>query len=158
MSELIDMLLPSVRLRSIVPHAEEVDLSSLAARCSLVVYFYADNGTHKDAIRACVFHDYRSEFAELNNLVVGISSQSPDAQMAWAARENIQYWMGSDSDFLFARQLGLATIQSDGVCVYEFLTLVVREGRIRNVFYPGEQSEVMRVLEWLVKDGLEKGI
>jgi len=57
----------------------------------------------------------------------------------------------SDTDLLLARALKLPTFQVTGVEMIKRLTLIIRDGRIEEVFYPvfPSDADAGRVMAWL---------
>jgi peroxiredoxin len=128
-----------------------VSLAELARRDSLAVFFYggvASKGVARGRRRGGVgieagarVEGWRDREAELEGLgyrVVGVSSQSSEAQAQFALdRMASSFTFLSDSELLLADDLGLPTGRgSAGERVYEPLTMLVRDGCIWWVFYP----------------------
>jgi peroxiredoxin len=157
LERLVGLPLESLQLRSLDGVPEE--LAYFAARDSLVIYFYPGVDTRTDPAseldadiaQACGFAKHHLEFAAQGYGIVGISTQSPDAQREWAAHAEISYCLASDSDLRLAGQLGLPTSQGAGMRVYQHLTLIVHKGHVRNVFYPLKRPDrdAANVAAWL---------
>jgi len=143
---------------------EEVDLSELGDR--LVVYVYPRTGTPGEPLpagwddipgargctpQACAYRDAFGEFEALGISVVGISTQTPDEQREFAARERIPFPLLSDTDLRLRDSLRLPTFAVDGVTLYKRLTLIVETGEIVKVFYPvfPPDRNATEVLAWL---------
>jgi peroxiredoxin len=99
-----------------------------------------------------------AEFANLSAAVVGISTQSPDEQHEFAAREHIPFPLLSDADLSLAPAVRLPTFDADGITLYKRLTFVAEAGKIVKVFYPvfPPDRDAAEVLGWLrgrVDDG-----
>lgn len=122
----------------------KTSLAELGRRRSLVVFFYpgvqtrtsGDEEADVDTIRAWAWRDHESELRLLDHIVVGVSTQSVEAQMQWASLELLDYMLLSDSELKLAHVLGLPTTRITNQRAFDALTLIVRNGRIVHVFYP----------------------
>jgi peroxiredoxin len=156
------MLLPSVSLRSTT--GELMDHSALAG--TSVVYCYPLTGRPdlvppfgEDEIpgargctpQSCAFKDHHADLQALNARVFGLSAQDTGYQQGAAERLHLPFVLLSDEKLEFTGALNLPTFEVEGKTLIERLTLVVRNGRIEEVFYPvfppGKNAE--EVLEWL---------
>lgn len=104
-----------------------------------------------DAAESRSFAERDLELAALNHHVVGVSSQSSARQLSLATQEALPHLMLSDDRLDLADEMGLPTFESDGLCLYERLTLVVRDGQVEKVFYPvpDPATHASEVAEWL---------
>jgi peroxiredoxin len=159
------MTMPAVRLASTL--GGEVDLAAASAGATrLVAYVYPRTGVPGESLiegwndipgaRGCTpqnaaFRDHITDFSTLGVTIVGISSQSPEEQAEFAARESIPFPLLSDDGFELARALRLPTFEAGGLTHYKRLTLVAREGVIEHVFYPvfPPDQNAAEVLDWL---------
>ena len=66
-------------------------------------------------------------------------------------RLHLPFSLLSDTDLLLARALKLPTFQVTGVEMIKRLTLIIRDGRIEEVFYPvfPSDADAGRVMAWL---------
>jgi peroxiredoxin len=141
------------------------DLGELAAE-KLVLYVYPRAGRPDrpmppgwDEIpgargctpQSCGFRDHASELAASGARVAGLSSQSLEDQVEFAARNRIPYPVISDERLELARYLGLPTFDVDGLTLYKRLALVAERRRIVKVFYPvfPPDRNAEEVLAWL---------
>lgn len=104
-----------------------------------------------DAAHCRAFADHSLEFASMNHRVVGVSSQSATHQLSLATQEALPHVVLSDDQLELAEEMGLPTFEVDGVCLYERLTLIVRDGHVEKVFYPvpDPATHAAEVAEWL---------
>ncbi|HEV2998430.1 MAG TPA: peroxiredoxin [Solirubrobacteraceae bacterium] len=143
----------------------ELDLAR-AARGLLVLYVYPRTGRPGeplpegwDAIpgargctpQSCAFRDHAADLGRLGAEVIGLSAQSPEEQLEFAAREHIPYPLLSDTPLELARVMGLPTFEVAGMRLYRRLTLIARAGRIERVHYPvfPPDRDAGEVLAWL---------
>ena len=145
---LVGMTMPNVSLRSTDRHS--VSLSELPA-LRTVIYCYPMTGVpgkplpeNWDAIpgargctpQACNFRDHNQEFLELGAEVFGLSTQNTEYQREMAERLHLPFEVLSDADFQLCDALRLPTFLVAGTRLLKRLTLIVRGGRIEQVFYP----------------------
>jgi peroxiredoxin len=111
----------------------------------------ADETTGADAAQCREFGEHSLQFASMDHRVVGVSSQSARAQLALAIQEALPHIVLSDDRLELAQEMGLPTYEADGACLYERLTLIVRNGRVEKVFYPvpDPATHAAEVAEWL---------
>lgn len=157
---LIGMDMPEVRL-PFAPDAP-VSLAELARRRSLVVFFYPgiapepvgeeqDEEADVEADRMWGWREHDPELELLRYTVVGVSTQSPEAQAKLAAYELLGYMLLSDTELELAQELALPTMSVAGEELYEPLTLVVEDGRIARAFYPvlDPAGDATSVTNWI---------
>jgi peroxiredoxin len=101
--------------------------------------------------QSCSFRDRHVDFQELGYTVLGLSSQTHEAQVEAARRLHLPYELVSDPEMVLARELSLPIFQVAGMNSYKRLTLVVVRGSIVKVFYPvfPPQLNAEEVLTWL---------
>lgn len=158
-SELTGRELPDLELEW-MPN-EWIDLRTLATR-PLVVYCQPgteteSGGEHaaarlgRDAAQCRAFAEESLELAPGSHAVVGVSSQTAAAQHALATQETLPHVVLSDARLELAEEMGLPTYEVDGMRLYERLTFVAWEGRVRKVFYPvaDPESHAAEVAAWL---------
>jgi peroxiredoxin len=133
-----------------------MSLAELAHHSALAVFFYrgvvseglAQSGGGgvgiETAARMAGWREREPELEELGYWIVGVSSQSSEAQVEFALDRMLSSFMFlSDSELLLADELGLPTgTGPDGERVYEPLTMLIRDGRIWSVIHPVVWSEV----------------
>ena len=88
-------------------------------------------------LESCTYRDRLADFAELGARVVGVSTQLPDEQAAFAAENRIQFPLVSDADLALTTALRLPTFRLQGVARLKRLTLVVDAERVvRGTLFP----------------------
>jgi peroxiredoxin len=126
-----------------------VDLSDLPGR--VVVFAYPRTGTpgdmpgaEWDAIpgargctpQACSIRDEHDAFVARGVTVLGLSAQTPEEQREAAERLGLPYRLLSDAAGDLARALELPTFDWHGRSLLKRLTLLIEDGRVRDVIYP----------------------
>ena len=88
-------------------------------------------------LESCTYRDRLADFAALGARVVGVSTQLPEEQAAFAVENRIQFPLVSDADLALTTALRLPTFRLRGVTRLKRLTLVVDAGRVvRGTLFP----------------------
>jgi peroxiredoxin len=89
--------------------------------------------------------------------VVGISSQSKEAQRQTALANRLTHLLLCDPELQLARTLGLPTFTRYQECWYQRLVLVVVSGHVEKVFFPvaNASHSAAQVLAWMLLQGRE---
>jgi peroxiredoxin len=162
-AHLLGMSMPQVVLSS--TRLRVVDLSSLSAPTT-VIYCYPMTGVPGQPLpggwdlipgargctpQACNFRDHYRELSELKTEVYGLSTQTTQYQREMTDRLHLPFEVLSDAEFKLCDALRLPTFEVDGMRLMKRLTLIVRGGRIEQVFYPvfPPNESANQVLHWL---------
>jgi DNA-binding HxlR family transcriptional regulator/peroxiredoxin len=118
----------------------------LAAAAFTVVYCYPGTalagiddvpGGPGCTLESCTYRDRLADFAALGAQVVGVSTQLPEEQAAFAADNRIEFPLFSDADLAVTTALRLPTFRLRGVTRLKRLTLVVDAQRVvRGTLFP----------------------
>src|SRR5215217_6598080 len=100
---------------------------------------------------SCAFRDHAQELADRGALLAGLSAQSLDDQVEFAARNQIPYPVIADPELRFGAAVRLPTFDVEGVTMYKRITLIVEACAIAKVFYPvfPPDKNAEEVLAWL---------
>jgi peroxiredoxin len=146
-----------------------VDLSRLAGRT--IVYCYPRTGVPGKELpkgwdqipgargctpQSCAFRDHYQEIRSLGAQVFGLSTQGTDYQREVSARLHLPFELLSDADLQFVHMLDLPTFEVDSMTLVKRLTLVIRDRRIEQVFYPvfPPDENAGQVIRWLERNRL----
>jgi DNA-binding HxlR family transcriptional regulator/peroxiredoxin len=89
------------------------------------------------SLESCTYRDRLGEFAALGAAVVGVSTQRPEEQAAFAEANGIEFSLVSDADLELATALRLPTFRHSGATRLKRLTLVVDADRVvRGTLFP----------------------
>ncbi|ALE05961.1 peroxiredoxin [Arthrobacter sp. ERGS1:01] len=88
-------------------HGNPRTLSALAANGPLVIFFYPLASSGGCTKEACHFRDLEKEFAAAGASLVGISTDSPAKQLAFATENHFDYPLLSDAKGAVADQFGV---------------------------------------------------
>lgn len=162
-AHLMGMEMPKILLTATA--GRMVDLSALASPRT-VIYCYPRTGVPGEPLpdgwdmipgargctpQSCGFRDLMDEFKKLGVDVFGFSTQSSEYQREAVSRLHLPFEILSDADFKACNALRLPTFEVQGMRLVKRLTLVVRDGRIENVFYPvfPPNESADETLRWL---------
>jgi peroxiredoxin len=160
---LLGMAMPRISLPS--TSGGVVDLANLSATRT-VIYCYPMTGVPGeplpdgwDAIpgargctpQTCGFRDHHQTLLRLHADVFGLSTQTSDYQREMSDRLRLPFEILSDHEFKLCDALRLPTFEVKGTRLFKRLTLIVRDGRIEQVFYPvfPPNESADQVLRWL---------
>ena len=160
--------MPSIRLPSTAGRL--VDLGALAAPRT-VIYCYPMTGRPGQPVpdgwdlipgargctpQACAFRDHHGELAGLGAEVYGLSTQTTEYQREMTARLHLPFEVLSDARFALVDALRLPTFEASGMRLVRRLTLIVRDQRIEQVFYPvfPPDASAAQVIDWLERHAL----
>lgn len=161
------LVLPNIALPSTLGGTLNLSVQSGTA----VIYFYpwtgrpglADPpdwddipGAHGSTPEAEGFRENYPAFRKIDVRVFGVSTQGSEHQSEFAHRLNVAFAILSDEAFLLQQALMLPTFETGGVAYLKRLTLIVRDGRIKHVFYPvpTPATHALEVLDWLTQTGM----
>jgi DNA-binding HxlR family transcriptional regulator/peroxiredoxin len=103
-------------------------------------------------LESCTYRDRLAEFAELGAAVVGVSTQRPTEQRAFAQANGIRFPLVSDADLELTTALRLPTFRVGGTTRLKRQTLVVDRDRVvRATLFPipdvtGSVEESLRLV------------
>ena len=142
-----------------------VDLQELGAELA-VLYVYPRTGPPDrsvspawDAIpgargctpQSCGFRDHAAELARAGARVAGLSAQTLEEQIEFAAREHMPFPVVADPERRLGKALGLPTFEFEEATLYKRVTLVLEAGTVAKAFYPvfPPDRNAAEVVAWL---------
>jgi peroxiredoxin len=157
------MVMPNVCLSS--TSGRIVDVGALGPGRT-IIYCYPKTGTPSGALppgwdaipgargctpQACALRDHTKELSALGARLFGLSMQTTAYQLEMAKRLHLPFEVLSDAEHHLTTALDLPTFEVDGTRLIKRLTLIVRDGTIRHVFYPvfPPDQHASRVVRWL---------
>jgi peroxiredoxin len=101
--------------------------------------------------QSCAFRDHAAELAALGARVAGVSAQTLEDQIEFAARNHMPYPVIADPQLALRDALGLPTFEIAGLTLYKRLAFVAERGHIVKVFYPvfPPDRNAADVVDWL---------
>ena len=121
-----------------------VSLKDLRGK-KVVLYFYPKDDTPGCTIEACEFRDHHKMIEDLNAVVLGVSTDSPESHIKFVEKFNLPFILLCDRDASVARSYGVKPI-------IEILgkTLV---GVHRTTFIIDEAGKIIKVFRKVVPTG-----
>lgn len=113
-------------------HGQVVKFSELRANQAVVLYFYPKDDTPGCTAEAKCFRDSYEQFLELGAVVVGISSDSPEAHMKFAEKYRLPFTLLSDSLGKVRKMFGVPNTLM--VLPGRTTFIIDLQGQIRHVF------------------------
>jgi len=127
-------------------HGSTVRLEDFRGR-KLLVYFYPEADTPGCTTQSCDVRDHRQEFDELGVDVVGVSPDTPDAQLACDRKFGLGFPLLADTDHAIAEAWGTwDEKESDGeryMGIVRSSFLIDEEGRIEKAWYQVRPTETV---------------
>lgn len=101
--------------------------------------------------QSCAYRDHYAEWKALGATVYGLSTQDTAYQSEAAERLHLPFALLSDAQLAFAHALQLPTFCFAGLDLIKRLTLIIRAGKIEEVFYPvfPSDADAEHVIAWL---------
>jgi peroxiredoxin len=137
--------------------AANLSLAGLAARHTLVVYFFPSEDEGDGPVADTMSRVYRANdgaITQLGGRTVGVSTQTALEQQKIAGNESFPQMMLADHELKLADSLDLPTVEIEGRDEYEALSIVIRDGTIAYVVYPiaSPSGHIDSVLCWLTQN------
>jgi peroxiredoxin len=159
-AHLVGMAAPDVELES------SVGPVNFATYGDVVVYVYprtgkpgvtpteswnAIPGARGCTPQSCGFRDHAEELRAHGLKLAGLSAQTLEDQVEVSERLGIMYPVVADPELRLKDALGLPTFHFEGAELYKRVTLLIRGGRIEQVFYPvfPPDKNAEEVVAWL---------
>ncbi|MFT4752830.1 MAG: peroxiredoxin Q/BCP [Salibacteraceae bacterium] len=109
------------------------NIENVIGKKNLVIYFYPMDDTPGCTKEACKFRDDFEDFTDLDAMVIGISSDSPESHAQFAAKNNLPFTLLSDEDSAVRSLFG---VQGNfmGLIPGRVTFIVDKQGIIQHVF------------------------
>lgn len=147
----IGSLAPDFSLKN--QNEELVSLRDFTGEKNLVVYFYPKASTPGCTTQACGLRDVKSELAELDTAVLGISPDMPPALRKFIDKQGLNFDLLSDPDHAVAEQYGawgpkkFMGREYEGILRTTFL--IDKDGRLQQVLDKVKtKTHDQEVLDW----------
>lgn len=101
---------PAPTLTVITDTGAELALADLYAKGPVLVYFYPKADTPGCTKQACNLRDNFAELSDKGVTVIGVSSDSVEAQAAFKAKYNLPFTLVADKDRALGKAFGVGTI------------------------------------------------
>jgi peroxiredoxin len=109
--------------------------------------------------QSCSYRDHFAELTALGAAVYGLGTQDTEYQAEAVHRLHLPFPLLSDAQLDFTPALRLPTFTFAGSELIKRLTMIVRAGRIEEVFYPvfPSDTDAERVIGWLTAHSAPTG-
>lgn len=129
-----------------------VHLADLLGTGPIVLYFYAKDYSSGCTAEACGFRDRYQVFREAGATVIGVSDDSVESHMGFAARNRLPFTLLSDSAGTVRTLYGVSRVL--GVLPGRVTYVIDRDGIVRLVFsnvvaMSSHVKQVLKILETL---------
>jgi peroxiredoxin Q/BCP len=133
-------------------NGEMVSSDALIGDNHLILFFYPKADTAGCTKEACSFRDEFADFQKADARVVGISSDSPQAQKAWAEKNGLPFTLLADEGGKVRKQFGVKG-NLFGLIPGRTTYVIDKTGTIRHIFSSQMNFEkhVTEALEALAK-------
>ncbi|HWG41792.1 MAG TPA: peroxiredoxin [Gemmataceae bacterium] len=150
--------LPATQIEKVLPDQKDAktlklsDFSKGANAKNVVLFFYPKAMTPGCTRESCKFRDLNKEFAKLDTVIIGISTDKLDAQKKFTDKESLNFPLLADSDKKIAKSYGV--LNPDRGFANRATFVIDKKGIIRKI-YPKANADKNpdEVLTW-VKENL----
>jgi thioredoxin-dependent peroxiredoxin len=147
--------LPATQIDKVLPDkkdAKKLTLKDFEGKKNVVLFFYPKAMTPGCTRESCKFRDLNKEFAKLDTVVIGISTDKLDAQKKFTTKESLNFPLLADADKKIAKSYGV--LNADRGFANRATFVIDKKGIVRKI-YPKANADKNpeEVLSW-VKENL----
>ena len=139
------------RVSALDQNGAKINLGDLYSAGPVLVYFYPKADTPGCTAQACSLRDAFPDFTGEGVRVVGVSSDTPEAQKKFAAKHKLPFTLLADTDHAVAKAFGVPLIPLLGIPQRQ--SFIVRDGKVawisRNAKTAEHAAEVQAALKQL---------
>ena len=99
----------------------------------MVLYFYPKAMTSGCTVESCGFRDVADQFAKLDTVVIGISTDKLDAQQQFTDKEKLNFPLMADADKSASQAFGVLSRANPNMAS-RYTFVIDKEGIIRKVY------------------------
>lgn len=151
-----DFNLSATNISKAIPDAKDKktialkDFSTGSKAKNVVLYFFPKAMTPGCTRESCKFRDLNEEFAKVNTVVLGISTDKLDAQKKFTDKESLNFPLLADPDKKITKAYGVLS----GRGVADRATFVIdKKGIVRKIYPKANADEnPKQVLDWIKKN------
>lgn len=130
---------------------KDFSLNSVLGKSNIVLYFYPKDETAVCTAQACEFRDRFAELRNLDAVVIGVSSDSPESHAAFAKHHGLNFTLLSDTGNKIRKLYGVDS-QLFGLMPGRVTFVIDKKGVIRHRFSSQLQgkkhiAEALKILE-----------
>jgi peroxiredoxin Q/BCP len=129
-----DFDLPATQVEKVLPGAKTVKLSDLWGKNkkNVVLYFYPKAMTRGCTIESCGFRDIYEQFAKLDTVVLGISTDTLAEQQQFTDKEKLNFPLIADPEKKVTQAYG--ALGRNGVNASRYTFVIDKQGVVRKVY------------------------
>jgi thioredoxin-dependent peroxiredoxin len=127
-----DFTLQATQIDKVLPDskAKELSLKDLVGKKNIVIFFYPRANTKGCTIESCGFRDIVDQFAELDTVVIGASSDNLAAQEKFTQDHMLKTPLLADEDMKLIKALGIV----NGKAAKRFTFVINKKGEIAKIY------------------------
>ncbi len=102
--------LPATQVEKVLPdkkEAKSLSLKDLQGKKNVILFFYPKAMTPGCTIESCGFRDKVEKFAELDTVIIGISTDNLEDQQKFTDKEKLNFPLFADADKKVAKTFGV---------------------------------------------------
>lgn len=122
---------PSFTLKD--QNGNDFSLASVLKKSNIVLYFYPKDETPVCTTQACEFRDRFAEFRNVDAIVIGVSTDSPESHAAFAKHHGLNFTLLSDTKNQVRKLYGVSS-QVFGLMPGRVTFVIDKKGVIRHRF------------------------
>ena len=147
---------PAPAFRLAADDGHEVSLADLSGK-HVALYFYPKASTPGCTTEAIEFRDTKTDFDELNAIVLGCSADTVEAQAKFKAKQKLNFPLLSDPDFTVIEPYGARRMKSflgkSYLGIVRSTVLIGPDGKVERIWASakskGHAAEVVEALKTL---------
>jgi thioredoxin-dependent peroxiredoxin len=149
--------LPATQINKVLPDSKDaktINLSDFRGKKNIVLFFYPKAMTKGCTIESCAFSAKAADFAKLDTVVIGISTDKLDDQLKFTEKEKLEVPLLADPDKTMTRAFGALNPERGMANRYTYV--IDKKGVIRKIYKQVKPAEhPAEVLEY-VKENLSE--
>lgn len=148
---------PATQIEKILPDkkdAKTISLKDFEGKKNVVLYFYPKAMTPGCTRESCKFRDLSKEFAKLDTVVLGVSTDDLDAQKKFTDKEGLNFPLLADADKKVTQAFGV--LNPDRGLAQRATFVIDKKGIIRKIYPKASADENPKeVFDW-IRENLTK--
>lgn len=144
---------PDIKLAATQNKDKEISIRDLKGK-NVVLFFYPRAMTPGCTKESCGFRDVSKQFADVNTVVLGISTDPLDKQQQFTDKEKLNFPLLADNEMKMARALGV--MSPKGSATKRVTFVINKEGKIAKIYEKVDPTKHPEEVLTYVKEHLNK--
>lgn len=151
---------PAVKLQVTQPEklgaakdAKEFDLASLKGKKNVVLFFYPKAMTPGCTVESCGFTKITDEFAKVDTVVIGISTDNLENQQKFTEKEKLTTPLFADPDKKVTKAFG--ALAANGNVASRYTYVIDKKGVVRKIYNKVDVNKHPEEVLMYVKENLK---